>query len=151
MRTWIEGGFKDTKRGGGPRHQTTMTDPARASRLGLALAVAPLWVVRVGGEAEANLPCSTLEELPALHIARRSATKRSRPRLRRCFAQGMLLILVSVVQSQPVPLGRFLPEPWPTTLVPRKPPKARAKDKKTKSRGQKQRWRTARRAFKAAS
>ena len=151
MRTWIEDGFKDTKRGGWQWHQTKMTDPARASRLWLAIAVATLWVVSVGGEADATLPCSTLEELPELHIARRSATKRSRPRLRSCFAQGMQLILVSLLQSQPLPLGRFIPEPWPTTLVPHKPHKARAKDKKKKSRGQKQRWRASRRASKVAS
>ncbi len=33
MRSWIEGGFKDTKRGGWHWHQTKMTDPQRAERL----------------------------------------------------------------------------------------------------------------------
>ena len=40
MRSWIEAGFKDTKRGGWQWHQTKMSDPARASRLWLAIAVA---------------------------------------------------------------------------------------------------------------
>jgi hypothetical protein len=40
MRSWIEGGFKDMKRGGWQWQQTKMTDPARAMRLWLALAVA---------------------------------------------------------------------------------------------------------------
>lgn len=151
MRTWIEGGFKDTKRGGWQWHQTKMTDPARASRLWLAIAVATLWVVSVGGEADASLPCSTLEELPELHIARRTATRRARPRLRSCFARGMQLILVTLLKGDPLLLGRFIPEPWPTTLAPHQPPKARAKDTKKKSRGQKQRWRVSRRASKAAS
>jgi hypothetical protein len=88
MRSWIEGGFKDTKRGGWQWHQTKMTDHARASRLWLAIAVATLWVVSVGGEADATQPCSGLEALPALHVSRRQATKRSRPRLQSCFAQG---------------------------------------------------------------
>ena len=88
MRTWIEGGFKDTKRGGWQWHQTKMTDPARASRLWLAIAVATLWVVSVGGEADATQPCSGLEALPERHIARRTATKRSRPRLQSCFAKS---------------------------------------------------------------
>ncbi len=39
------------KRGGGPWHQTKMTDPERAERLWLAIAVATLWVVSVGGES----------------------------------------------------------------------------------------------------
>jgi hypothetical protein len=63
-----------------------MSDPARASRLWLAIAVATLWVVSVGAEVDATHPCSGLEALPELHIARRTATKRSRPRLQSCFA-----------------------------------------------------------------
>ena len=45
MRAWIEGGFKDTKRGGWGWHQTKMVDPERAERLWLAIAVATLWAV----------------------------------------------------------------------------------------------------------
>ncbi len=114
MRSWIEGGFKDIKRGGWQWHQTKMTDPARATRLWLAIAVATLWVVSVGGEADAALPVSSLEDLPELHIARRRATGRTQPRLVSCFRGGLLLILVALLQGQPLPLGRFLPEPWPT-------------------------------------
>ena len=55
MRSWIEGGFKDTKRGGWGWHQTKMVDPARAERLWLAIAVATLWAVSVGGEVDATL------------------------------------------------------------------------------------------------
>ncbi len=121
MRAWIEAGFKDTKRGGWQWHQTKMTDPARASRLWLAIAVATLWVLSVGGEADATQPVSGLEALPELHIARRTATKRSRPRLQSCFAQGLRRILVAVLQRRRLPMGRFVPEAWPTTLPPRKP------------------------------
>ena len=123
MRSWIECGFKDTKRGGGQWHQTKMTDPARATRLWLAIAVATLWVVSVGGEADATQPCSELEALPDLHIARRKATKRSRPRLCSCFAQGLRRIFLALLDGRRLPLGRFIPEPWPTTLPPRKKPK----------------------------
>ncbi len=98
-----------------------MTDPARASRLWLAIAVATLWVLSVGGEADATQPVSGLEALPELHIARRTATKRSRPRLQSCFAQGLRRILVAVLQRRRLPMGRFVPEAWPTTLPPRKP------------------------------
>jgi hypothetical protein len=48
MRSWIEGGFKDMKRGGWQWHQTKMTDPARAERLWLALAVACGWSAWAG-------------------------------------------------------------------------------------------------------
>ena len=120
MRTWIEGSFKDTKRGGWQWHQTKMTDPKRASRLWLAIAVATLWVVSVGGEADATQSCSGLEALPELHIARRKATTRSRPRLQSCFAQGLRRIFVAVLHGRRLPMGRFFPEPWPTTMPPRK-------------------------------
>lgn len=126
MRTWIEGGFKDTKRGGWQWHQTKMTDPARASRLWVAIAVATLWVVSVGGEVDATQSCSGLDALPELHIARRRTTKRSRPRLRSCFAQGVRRIFVALLQGRRLPLGRFLPQPWPTTMPPRKKPKKEA-------------------------
>ena len=53
-----------TKRGGWGWHQTKMVDPERAERLWLAIAVATLWAVSVGGEADANLPVSSLEALP---------------------------------------------------------------------------------------
>jgi hypothetical protein len=123
MRSWIENGFKDTKRGGWQWHQTKMTDPARASRLWLAIAVATLWVLSVGGEADAAGPASELEALPQLHIARRKATKRGRPRLSSCFAQGLRRIFLALLAGRRLPLGRFVPEPWPTTLPPRKKPK----------------------------
>ena len=121
MRTWIEGGFKDTKRGGWQWHQTKMTDPARASRLWLAIAVATLWVGSRGGEADATLPLSGLEALPELHIARRTATKRSRPRLQSCFAHGLRRLFVAVLTRRRLPMGRFIPEPWPTTMPGRSP------------------------------
>ncbi|MGB5711834.1 MAG: hypothetical protein WBM44_13105 [Waterburya sp.] len=42
MRSWIECLFKDLKRGGFAWHHTKMTDPQRAERLWLAIAVATL-------------------------------------------------------------------------------------------------------------
>jgi hypothetical protein len=114
MRSWIEGGFKDIKRGGWQWHQTKMTDPARAERLWLAIAVATLWVVSVGGEADATLPASSLEALPEGHVARRRATGRAQPRLLSCFRRGVLRSVVALLHGQALPLGRFLPQPWPT-------------------------------------
>ena len=113
MRFWIECGFKDTKRGGWHWEQTKMTDPARASRHWLAIAVATLWVVSVGGEADATLPVSNLEALPVLHVARRQPRRRGQPRLLSCFRHGVLCILVALVDGRPLPLGRFIPESWP--------------------------------------
>src|SRR5205085_2535639 len=99
MRSWIEGGFKDLKRGGWQWRQTKMTDPDRAARLWLAIAVATLWVVSVGGEAEATLPASSLDALPALHVARQRAQRRTRLRLLSCFRRGVLTILVALIEG----------------------------------------------------
>lgn len=115
MRSWIEGGFKDTKRGGWQWHQTKMVDPARAERMWFAIAVATLWVLSVGGEADATLPVSGLEALPPTHIARRTATQRSRPRMLSCFARGILIIIGSLIRGDGFVMGRFIPEPWPSS------------------------------------
>ena len=121
MRSWIEGGFKDTKRGGWGWHQTKMVDPERAERLWLAIAVATLWAVSVGGEADAKLPVSSLEALPQTHVARRKATRRSRPRMLSCFARGIVTIVGLLIRGDGLVLGRFVPEPWPTRpSVPKK-------------------------------
>ena len=113
LRPWIECGFKQTKRAGWQWQYTRMTDPDRASRLWLALAVATLWVVSVGGAAEATLTASSFAQLPESHIARRQATRPSQPRLLSCFRRGICLILAAVIAGKPLPLGRFYPEPWP--------------------------------------
>ena len=112
MRGWIEAGFKDLKRGGWHWEQTKMTDPERASRLWLAMTLATLWVVSVGGVADAHLPASSLADLPVLP-AGRSASRRSRPRLLSCFRRGLVLILAALVRGDPLPWGCFVPEPGP--------------------------------------
>jgi len=127
MRSWIEGGFKDTKRGGWHWHQTKMVDPARAERLWLAIAVATLWAVSVGGEVDANLPVSSLEALPQTHVAHRTATKRSHPRMLSCFARGIVTIVGTLIRGDGLALGRFVPEPWPSTVPPRKKRNAKIK------------------------
>lgn len=114
LRAWIEGGFKDIKRGGWQWHQTRITEPGRAERFWLAVALATLWAVSVGGEAEVNQPVSGLEHLPATHIARRRVRRRSRPRLLSCFRRGLRVILTDLLTGRPLPLGRFYAEPWPT-------------------------------------
>ncbi len=115
LRAWIESDFKDTQRGGWQWQHTQITDPARAARPWLAIAVATWWVVSVGGEADATLPASSLAELPETHIARRRASKLSRPRLLSCFRRGWIIVISKLIGGRSVPIGRFYPEPWPTS------------------------------------
>jgi urea transporter len=95
--------------------------------LWLAIAVATLWVVSVGGEADAHLPVSSLEALPQTHVARRKATGRSRPRMLSCFARGIVIIVATLIRGDGLVVGRFLPEPWPSTLPPHKKKNAKLK------------------------
>jgi hypothetical protein len=102
-----------TKRGGWQWQRTRMSDPQRAARLWLAVAVATLWLLSVGGLAEDTLPVSTLLPLPdtdSLGSRPRPATQlRSVSVLR----QGWIIILVALLNRRCLPRGRFAPEPWP--------------------------------------
>lgn len=111
LRSWIEQFFKDCKRGGWQWQHTRMTDPARAERLWLALAVATVWLVRVGGAAEAAAE-PTPPELGALGAEERPRARRWR--LVSVFARGWVEIVVALITHERLPLGRMLPEPWPT-------------------------------------
>ena len=118
MRSWIENSFKDLKSDGWQWQNTRMSDPARAARLWLALAVATLWVVSVGGEEDAKLPVYNLSLLPPTHIARRIKSHSTKPRNISCFARGMITILATLINQRPISLGIFLPEPWPLKTYP---------------------------------
>ena len=111
LRSWCEQGFKCTKRGGWQSQQTQMTDPARAERLWLALAVATLWVISVGSELEVGPPPDAVD-LPDLRalLGRRA----EQPRPTRLFRLGWLWVLVQAIQGRALPLPtRLVPEPWP--------------------------------------
>ncbi len=116
LRAWIECSSKDLKRGGWRWEQTKMTDPRRAERLWLAMALATLWVVSVGCAAEAALPLPVLAQLPPAHPARRRTTGRRAPRSLRCFHRGRLLRVAAFIHGRALPLMQVLPEPWPKRL-----------------------------------
>jgi hypothetical protein len=113
LRSWIEQNFKDCKRGGFRWEQTKMTDPARANRLWLAISVATLWTLSVGGLFDANLPPSSLILPPDLPLSLPSAHRLPRPRRLSCFRRGLIAIRVFLVAGTPLPVGRFVPFPWP--------------------------------------
>lgn len=99
LRAWIECGFEDIKRGGLHWEQTKMTDPARAERLWLIMAVAILWLVRVGGEAQVLWQ----DLLPSpVGPARLS-----------CLRLGWLTILAAAFKHYPLPKGHFDFKDWP--------------------------------------
>ncbi len=112
LRGWCEQGFKCTKRGGWQWQQTQMTDPARAARLWLALAVATLWMISVGSDLEVGAAADGVE-LPDLRdlLGIGAATQ---PRRTRLFRLGWLWLLVQAVRGRALPLPtRLVPEAWP--------------------------------------
>ena len=105
--------FKITKRAGWQWQRTHMTKPERAARLWLAVAVATLWLLSVGGEAEETIPASTVPDVTALVPTQPRMRRATRLRLVSIFRRGWTLILVALLDQAPLPLGRFVPEPWP--------------------------------------
>ena len=118
LRAWIEQGFKITKRAGWQWQRTHMTKPDRAARLWLAVAVATLWLLSVGGEADATIPASTVPDVTALVPTPPRMRRATRLRLVSIFRRGWNLILVALLDQAPLPMGRFVPEPWPAVPVP---------------------------------
>jgi hypothetical protein len=113
LRAWIEQGFKVTKRAGWQWQRTRMSDPARASRLWLAVAVATLWLLSVGGGADEDVPVGTLEEVTALCPPKRRSRRETRLRLVSVCRRGWIRLLVALIRHEPLPEGRFVPEAWP--------------------------------------
>jgi hypothetical protein len=117
LRAWIECGFKDAKRGGWHWEQTKMTNPRRAERLWLAMAIATLWTVSVGCQAEAALPSPVVTDLPVTHVARRHGhATRPAGRTLSCFRRGRLVLITALIHGQTIPCGQLIPEPWPKSL-----------------------------------
>ncbi len=98
VRTWIEQGFKVLKRGGWQWQRPRMTNPERAERLWLALAVATLWVISTGDALEQDVVLPVIRDLSPRQDAR------PRPRLVRLFRLGHLGLLAAAVLGQPLPL-----------------------------------------------
>ena len=135
LRAWVEQGFKRLKSGGWGWQKTHMTEPGRAERLWLVLAVGTWWCLLVGGEAEAEVPVQTLAVLPEAAQAggsgRRPAPRpparppaattpagegpgRGPVRVIGVLVLGRAVIVNTLVREGRLRLGRALPEPWPT-------------------------------------
>jgi Transposase DDE domain len=143
LRAWIEQGFKRLKSGGWEWQKTHMTDPGRAERLWLVMAVATWWCLSVGGEAETTVPVATFDAMPTEWLdaeARQQAGSSPRPSSRArpegsrpgegrpvgrsvsVFVLGRLVIVNTLLRDGWLRLeGKPVPDPWPT-----EPPQARS-------------------------
>src|SRR5262249_46304852 len=105
-------------RAGWQWQRTHMTKPERAARLWLTVAVATLWLLSVGGEAEGTIPASTVPDVTVL-LPTPPRTRRATPLPPGSVLRpGWDLHPVALLDQAPLPLGRFVPEPWPAVPVP---------------------------------
>jgi hypothetical protein len=123
LRAWIEAGFKDLKRGGWGWHHSKMREASRVERLWLAMAVAFVWTVAVGSQADSQRPRSCPEHLPPAHVARKrteDSQEQRAPRRLSCPVRGRLGLLAALLNAQELPLLRLVAEPWPERVMPLK-------------------------------
>lgn len=119
MRCWIEGGFKDYKRGGWGWHHSKLRDVKRVERLWLVMAVATLSAVSQGAQAEQALPPTHLQTLPPKHVAHQQAAsgkKAVRERELSWLSRGRLACLAGAIKDEPVPEPCLPVHPWPQTV-----------------------------------
>jgi len=90
-RSWVEQNFKVLKSAGWQWQRTRMTDPARAERLWVVVAVATVWLLEVGGLAEQAVPPATVPRLPKPPAGRR--------RVHRLFRLGLMLITAGLLRG----------------------------------------------------
>ena len=149
MRAWIEAGFKDVKRGGWGWHHSKMQDAGRVERLWLAYAVALVWTVALGSQAEQQLPKANVHRLPPQHIARgRMKRAADEPPARRLSApqRGRMVLLAALLRAEALPVGQILAADWPHSLTaPKKASNPTKRRQREKRRAHKRRQKAAKR------
>jgi hypothetical protein len=130
LRGWIEQGFKRVKGEGWNLPRTRISSCERLERLWLAVAVATLWVLEVGGEADAAeqarpkrkaAPKKVGEDTPDLPelspgkeepIQAKKQAPKAPKRIWSVFARGWQLLRNALAVGVLL-LGSWHPEPWP--------------------------------------
>ena len=155
VRIWIEGGFKDFKRGLWGWLQNKMERASSVERLWLAMALAQLWCVSLGCQAEAELEAAYVQyepgaSFPERHfglLRRKRAVGHLPARRLSCVVRGRLILLAMQYQVKPFAVGSLHAGPWPQTITaPQKQPKPQAVNKKKTQKEKERRKRQKRRA-----
>ena len=146
MRTWTETGYKDFKRGLWGWHHSKMQEASRVERLWLAMAVAQIWTVSLGCQAEEQQRQDPRgQSLPAQHIAcrrRKRPAGQSPERRLSCVVRGRLGLVAALFKAAVLPCGTLLAEAWPQTIMaPRKLPQPADLHQRERKRAQKRRAR----------
>jgi hypothetical protein len=132
-----------------------MKRASSVERLWLAMALAQLWCVSLGCQAEAKLEAEVRQKEPGASLPERHLTHRRRKRAagqlptRRlsCVVRGRLILLAQQYHSEPLAVGILRSEPWPEAITaPQKQLKSSAGNKKKTHKEKERRKRQKRRA-----
>jgi hypothetical protein len=104
LRQWAEQGFKDFKYGGWRWEQTRMSDPQRAERLWLVLAVATLKVCLYGTNTTQDYSASGFRQWLKPKYSKLSV-----------FRKGRIRFLAAIIRNDPLEEGYFMPHDWHKT------------------------------------
>jgi hypothetical protein len=110
LRVWVELGFRALKSMGWQWQRTQRSDPDRAARHWLVLAIATLWTVAVGTRVED----AALRDRCPTRCWRPPRTAGDAPRTASIFAQGWGWLVRQVVCGRLWTRLWLLPAPWPT-------------------------------------
>ncbi len=102
FRSWIECSYRDVKSDGWQWQRTRLRNPERAERQWLAMAVALLWAITLGGEQEAQSHDEFISE-------KEPSTSMTSIRHISCFLNGLLTILARLLMGLPIAFGLLLP------------------------------------------
>ena len=132
-----------------------MERASSVERLWLAMALAQLWCVSLGCQAEAELeaefrqnePGASLPERHIAHRRRKRAVGQLPARRLSCVVRGRLILLAMQYRSEPLAVGILRAGPWPETITaPQKQPTPSALKKKKTQKEKERRKRQKRRA-----
>lgn len=104
FRSWIECSYRDIKSDGWQWHKTRLRQPDRAERYWLAMSVAMLWMVSLGGEPEISSDAQLISD-------RTSPSKPTSACSVSCFLNGLLTVLAQLLKGQSLSFGRLFPFP----------------------------------------
>ena len=115
LRIGIECSYRDVKSDGWQWHKTRLTDPKRAERLWLAIAVATLWTVTVGGEIDQHPPDNLTVKIPPNHVGKKRTISQRTSRQISCFLQGLLTIVADLLNGKGISLNGLYQIPPPVS------------------------------------
>lgn len=112
FRSWIECSYRDIKSDGWQWHKTRLRQPDRAERHWLAMAVAMLWMVTLGGEQEISDDKSIISDpLGSDQADRRARSQTASAYSLSCFVNGLLTVVAQLLNGESLTLGRLFPLP----------------------------------------